>query len=460
MNHRQNAADRQNGFVLVTSLLVMVVLAGLGAGAFFLSNMNLRIAENTRTAAVAHYNAHEGLDVALLILAKEYHLRGDGTWPTYAELVARTPAGAEYEFVSLDYDPANAHGLNEAGTVTVRGFGPRNAQYETGARFRGEVTTVPVEGESDPLFGTGWVTDSKIQINGNTSFSIPLWAGASLTANSTKVLGTVGNFANSGFVGGNPAGCTIHGHSAVTCNRGQTPPVVPLFVFEDRLAELTDQAPMPCSVTLANGEYRELSANSYQNATICLGENSSLRLTGTASNTYVLGPRTSSVDLRGSSTPYGGPDGVGIKVAAGTITFTNNPQLAGTNTLFSATNLLIPSASSAVISGGIVATLFGTEGGIKLAQNGGNDGGRVLNAILWANGSVCKQGNGGLSFTGTVLAKGLDNTLGNPCELGIYWNGGGGGSFTGVANADIPDTGGEGNNPFAAAGIRVLARRP
>jgi hypothetical protein len=102
----------------------MVVLAGLGAGAFFLTNMNLRIAENTRTAAIAQYNAHEGLDVALLILAKEFYERGDETWPSYGELVARTPPGAEYEFVAFELDPANADGLHEAGTVTVRGLGP------------------------------------------------------------------------------------------------------------------------------------------------------------------------------------------------------------------------------------------------------------------------------------------------------------------------------------------------
>lgn len=351
-------------------------------------------------------------------------------------------------------------GLQEEGTVTVVGFGPRAARYETGARFRGEVTTAPVDYEGDPLFGTGWVTDSNIQINGNTSFSIPLWAGGSVTAQATRVLASTGNFAHSGFIGGNPAPCTIHNQSGITCNRGQTPPVVPTFVFEDRLAELRDEAPAGCDYTVPNSSSETLSATLYRNATICLGQDSRLELSGAASNTYVLGPRSSSVNLRGSSTPSGGPDGVGLKVAAGTITFTNNPQFAGTNTFFSASNLLIPSASAATISDGLIGTLFGTENGIKVATNGGNDGGRVLNAVLWANGSVCKQGNGGLSFVGTVLAKGLSNTLDNPCTLGIYWNGGGGGTIAGVSNTNIPDSGGGTNNPFAAAGIRVLARRP
>ncbi len=444
----------------MTSLLVLVVLTGLGVGAYFLTNMNLRIAENTRSAAIAHYNAHEGLDVALLILAREYHERADGSWPSFAELTARTPADAEYEFTALDLDPANAEGFQEEGTVTVVGYGPRNARYETGARFRGEVTTVPVDYEGDPLFGTGWVTDSHIAINGNTSFSIPLWAGGNLVANSTRVLASVGNFAHSGFVGGSHATCRIHNQSGIQCNSGQTPPEVPTFVFEAQLAELRDEAPAGCAYTLADGASATVSATLYQNNTICIGENSSLTLTGAASNTYVLGPRTSSVDLRGSSTPYGGPDGVGLKVAAGTITYTNTPSFAGSNTFFSASNQLIPSASAATITGGIVATLFGSEGGIKIAVNGGNDGGRVLNAILWANGSVCKQGNGGLSFNGTVLAKGLNNTLGNPCELGIYWNGGGGGAIAGVSNTNIPNAGGSTNSPYAAAGIRVLARRP
>src|SRR5690554_6151811 len=95
---------RQQGFVLITSLLVLVVLSAIGAGAFFLTNMNLKIAENTRSATVAQYNAHEGLDVALLILAREFYLRGDGSWPSLSELQARTPPDAEYEFLALSLD--------------------------------------------------------------------------------------------------------------------------------------------------------------------------------------------------------------------------------------------------------------------------------------------------------------------------------------------------------------------
>ena len=80
MSMRQEANSRQAGIVLVTSLFVLVALVGLSVGAFFLTNMNLRIAENTRAATIAQYNAHEGLDVALLILGREFFLRGDGTW--------------------------------------------------------------------------------------------------------------------------------------------------------------------------------------------------------------------------------------------------------------------------------------------------------------------------------------------------------------------------------------------
>ncbi len=283
----------QGGFVLITSLLVLVVLTGLGVGAYFLTNMNLRIAENTRTAAIAQYNAHEGLDVALLILAREFYERGDGSWPTFAELQARTPPDAEYTFSAYALDPANSEGINEGGTVTVIGFGPRQARYETGARFRGELTSIPVEYEGDPLFGTGWVTESAISINGNTSFSIPLWAGSTLVANATRVLASAGNFAHSGFVGAQPATCRIHNQSGVVCNSGQTPPEVPLFDFDAKYAELRDEAPAGCSYTLAANGGASLSATSYRNATICLNEGSSLTLTGSASNTYVLGPRSS-----------------------------------------------------------------------------------------------------------------------------------------------------------------------
>lgn len=453
---------RESGFVLVTSLLVLVLLAALGGGAYFLTNINLRIAENTRSSTIAHYNAHEGLDIALIALGREFFLRGDGTWPSVTELRDRMPADSEFEILSLILDPANAEGLEEFGLITVRGYGPRGGRYETGARFKGEVTPIPIDGEADPIFGTGWVTDAHISINGRTDFLIPLWAGQSLEASSTRVLASAGQFAHSGFIGAQPANCTIHSqHSAVTCTSGQQPPRVPRFVFEERLAEMTDDA-VACTEVISSSTTINGNSPNYRNTAICLAEGVTVTLTGTASGLTVLGPRTASLIIDGDSQPFGGePDGIGIRAAVGTISMGSRSAytLRGTNTLFTAASFNVSKLVAQQLPDGVVATLIGTERNVKI-DGGGPDQSGTLGAILWADGHVCKQGNGGLNFVGSMLVGGHGAHDGNPCEAGIYWNGGGGGWFAGVSNLDIPGGDDDDENRYAASGIRIVARRP
>mgnify|MGYP007032565953 CR=1 FL=1 len=462
----------QRGFVLVTSLLVLVVLAGIGVGAFFLTNMNLRIAENTRASAVAFYNAHEGLDVALLALAREYTQRADSSWPTLAELRARIPAGSPYAIVDLVWDAPGADGTVRAGTVTVRGAGPAGSQYETGARFQGELTPIDVPTEQDPVFGVGWVSRAEIRINGNTSFRIPLWAGNDLVGSSTKVLNNTSNFARSGWRPGLPrtpenrAACTIHAHSVVVCDRGTDPPEIPLFDFDAQLAAAYAERSVSlpsmagCTLNVPAGATPTINASLHTNGTICLGENANVTLTGVATNLYVLGPRSSRVDLRaGSTPPFGEANGRGLKLVVGTIRMGNgNADLSGMNTLFAANDVEIDKVGASALGTDTVQTLIATEGDVKFQSVRG-----TLYTVVWANGSVCKIGGGGLNFVGAILAIGSDprpGTLCNDRNLGIYWNGGGGGTFTGIANVDIPDTPPATASQFTASGIRILARRP
>lgn len=460
---RSTAHDNRNaGFVLVTSLLVLLLLASLGAGAYFLTNINLRIAENTRSSTMAQYNAHEGLDIALIALGREFYERGDGTWPSLAQLRARMPAGSEFEILALDFDPANAEGLQEFGVITVRGFGPRGARYETGARFKGETTPIPIDPEADPLFGTGWVTDSKIEINGKTEFLIPLWAGQSLEASATRVLASAGQFAHSGFIGPSPATCKIQAqHSAVKCTSGQEPPKVPRFDFDERLAAMTADS-AACSQVIGSSTTINGNSPHYRNATICLAEGVTVTLTGTASGLTVLGPRSAHLIIDGGSQPFGGePDGIGIRAAVGTISFGSSRSytLSGTNTLFMASGINVSKLIANQLAGGVVATLIGTERNVKI-DGGGNDQDGTLGATIWADGHVCKQGNGGLNFIGSMLVGGHGSPDGGPCQAGIYWNGGGGGWFAGVSNVDIPGADEDNENQYAASGIRILARRP
>jgi len=471
---RAGVSARRGGFVLVTSLLILVVLTGLGAGAFFLTSMNLRIAENTRTSTVAQYNAYEGLDIALLALAREYRLAEDGSWPTLGQVRNRMPPASPFTVESITYDPVGTDGLIRGGTVVVTGQGPRNARYETSARFQGQLSPLEVERDADPLFGTGWVTEASIAIKGNTAFQIPLWAGQSITAQATKVIASSGNFAHSGFVSsGSPAGCTIFskGSTYVQCQSGQEPPSVPAFQFESALDELAEEADVEfpaCSGPNVHtfSTSQTVSASSYPpNATFCLAEDVTLTITGSATGLYVLGPRSSTVHMAMDSSPAStDPEEedprrlVGVKIAAGTVTQDSGSYvLNGENTIFAANSIMYQNTGSAMTNPGVISTLIGTEGNIEFK---GNTSG-TLNAVLWANGSVCKTGGGGLNFGGTILAGGESVPgLSSNCSPGIYWNGGGGGQFTAITNTNIPDLDDDTTNVFTAAGIRILAKRP
>lgn len=475
---------RRGGFILITSLLILVVLTGLGAGALFLTTMNLRIAENTRSSAIAQYNAYEGVDMALLALAREYRNREDGTWPSLSELRGRMPpdSAGRYNIVSLEFDAAAAGEDNpRAGVVTVEGTGPRNSSHMSSARFQGQVTPFDVVGEIDPIFGTGWVTDGSIQIKGGSTFYIPLWAGDDLWTSNTSVIDQGGNFAWAGGTGRNA--CKIQtGTGLVVCDSPRPRPTIPRFEFDAGLLELaSERSATPVEEFDPNGAYCDVTlsgttnvdASLYTNQTICLEDGANVTITGTATGLYVLGSRSASVNIQANSSPSDSiadcdaaledgdsrnPNCVGLKVAVGTVSFTG-ASLTGVNTIYAANSLTDPELGSALAGSDadIVTNVIATERDIEFRGGDGTD----LAAVLWANGSVCKIGFGGMNFSGTILARGESNDMGAPCIRGIYWNGAGGAEFSAVSNPNLPeDEDGDPDQVFLSAGIRVLVKRP
>jgi hypothetical protein len=466
----------RGGFVLVTSLLILVVMVVLGAGAFFLTMMNLRIAENTRSSAIAQFNAYEGVDLALIALAREYRVRSGESWPSLGELHALLPADAPYAPIALDLDPAATGEVPQSGSVTVQGVGPLGAVYESSARFTGLRTPIELPPGTEPLFGVGFVTPEQITINGNARFEMSLWAGKGISGSATRVLDGAERSAKAGFrngVDGTPAECRLNTNSEVECVSGQTPPDPDPFDFDIGLAELLeerygeDATLSSCAETFSGTTI--VNATTYVGSTICLDENAVVTLTGTARGLYVLGPRSATVDLQASSVPTSAEDPLALKVAAGTIRFdnygTSAAELGGVNTFYAVDDLNLKNVKSAVT--GDSEILFATEGSLVMgASLGGSKkaDARTLDAVIWANGSVCKLGSGGLSFNGAIVARGesghADGCPGGAPD-GIYWNGGGGGQFTTNLNPDIPeDDGGGGEDEFDVSGIRVLAKRP
>ena len=463
-----------DGFVLVTSLLILMVLAGLGAGAFFLTTMNLRIAENTSTSTVAQYSAYEGVDVALIALARAFRDSNGLAWPTEAELRDQLPDADGYRLDRLEFETVPVGEMPLEGTVTIRGLGGRGAEYVSSARFVAQRTPNPIPPGASSEFGVGFVTPKGIRINGATTFEISLWAGDYITASATNVLSGSARSARAGWVnaivGGTEAECKISEDSGVECLSGQQPPDPDPFVFEDGRMELWDERGQECDVTYSSNTSINASTLPAKH-TVCLTGSATLNLSGTATGLYVIGTSTTTVNLSASSVPVSGDpdadeeDQVGLKIASGTIALDRGTdfELSGVNTLYAVNTLNLVNVRS-TITGASPSIFMATEGNVDFGANtgkGGKKGDGTLNAVILANGSVCKFGSGGLNFSGGIVALGQTPSTRPQCgSHAIYWNGGGGGLITDNTNPNIPTGGDDAGTEFEAAGIRVLAKRP
>ncbi len=143
------------GFALITSLLLLVVLAAMGAGAIFLSNMNLGVAENGRSHAIAFASAEGGLEAAIVALEQAYNQATPREFPE-SFTTADVPTHDRLVFEVVGYEPFDA----QSARVSVRGLGPRDAEYVS------EAVIVMVPGTVDPFFARGLVSEQNITVNG------------------------------------------------------------------------------------------------------------------------------------------------------------------------------------------------------------------------------------------------------------------------------------------------------
>lgn len=127
MSRDDNAAPSQlasrQGIAIVSILLVMVALTAFGLSAMFLTQMNLGIAGNARSATLADNNASAGLNAAFVALQREYE--ADGEFPEALSLPA---------IVGVDFAPtyALANYQRRSATVAyvaVTGSAPGQAEY-------------------------------------------------------------------------------------------------------------------------------------------------------------------------------------------------------------------------------------------------------------------------------------------------------------------------------------------
>ncbi len=159
---------QQRGIAIVTVLVVLVAVLVLGAGAMFLTQMNLNIASNVGTNAIAEANANAGLEVAFFQLERAFRLSStnpqSASFPATLTLGSATGPGFSPEFNLVQYQRESTDVT--VARVSVRGTGPRNAEHVVAALVR----MFPGQPEFPPGFGFGLASEGVINVNGNSSY--------------------------------------------------------------------------------------------------------------------------------------------------------------------------------------------------------------------------------------------------------------------------------------------------
>lgn len=395
-------ARRISGFALVTSLLIMLVLAALAVGAVFLSNMNLRIAENTRAGAIARYNAESGMDQTYVVLAAHVLEGGSLRLPADQAEFASLFEGLEVEsdWTIVGYERFDATGRNGAdqARIRLRGNGPRGGSYTVEALV--EAVISPATSASGyTLFGEGFVSLEDIDIAGNGIFDIPFWAGGNIDLRAATVVPGNSMVASGGNCrwGAPPRSCNTTGAS----------PDVPVPDFEVlRQAVLDNQDPGAVAACLAAPWSGSSVIRQNDGPLVCLPPGASVTIQGGVTGLVVIGDRTTNVTI---NTQTGDPSDdltPGLVVVSGQVTFGSQASFYGENTIIAAEDVTF--GKNVVSRDDTARTFIVTEGNFTLNGTGATN----IYASFWVGGSFRWNGTPD-NFRGTIVAVG--DITGNGC---------------------------------------------
>lgn len=429
-------STRNAGFALVTSLMVMLVIGALAAGAVFLSNTNLRIAENTRANAMARYNAEGGMDESYVVLAAYVLNQGSMTLPSnqaeFEAELANWDLGSGWTVAGYErYAGTGLNGADQA-RVRIRGTAPRNASHLVEALVEAVITPASTA-TGYTLFGEGFVSLQDIDIAGNGIFDIPFWAGGNIDLRAATVVP-----GNSMVASG---GSCRWGAPPRSCNTTGDPPDVPAPEF-DVLRQAVIDAQDPAAVTACLAAPRGSGTIIQSDGPlVCLADYASVTVSGNVQGLVVIGNETTTVALDARTGDPTDDSVPGIVVVSGTVNFGNNASFYGENTIVAVND--IEFGKNVVSHDDTARTFIVTEGDFTLRGTGATN----IYASFWVGGTFNWNGTPD-NFRGTIVAVGdiTGNGCGNctirpPREL---------------ENTFIPV---DPNDDAAGWGIWVLARR-
>lgn len=147
---------RTHGFMLPMALTVALFVLIFAVGGGYLLNTNLQIGGNLKANTIARYAAEAGLDHALTWLKAKAAANQISTGESLSTLTVNQSNQGRYT-VTFAWSSNTL-------TVISTGTGPRNAEYQSQL-----VLNITQGARQNPLFGQGWISGSRVQLNGPTN---------------------------------------------------------------------------------------------------------------------------------------------------------------------------------------------------------------------------------------------------------------------------------------------------
>ena len=161
--YRVGRDGRRGGFALVSALIVLVMVLGLGVSSLFVANLNITTTENARSQAIARNAAETGLDVARLALQDAF--RSDDVFPAASSFTA-IPTGTGLDGIGYQLVAGSYSVDGQRAMLEVLGTDPSGARYTMAAEFIVLVPDPPGPGGSGGDGFPGLLSETSVELAG------------------------------------------------------------------------------------------------------------------------------------------------------------------------------------------------------------------------------------------------------------------------------------------------------
>jgi hypothetical protein len=164
---------RNDGIVIVASLIVMMVIIAIAVGMLFLTQSNLKVTDNARSKASAQALADSGTD-AMLIALENYYANNDNSLPNTFNKTNQTFNGGFIKPALVVGDITTPYIIEKFEAVGSDGdfVLAVSSQTANGASHISEVLFKGKEDEGDlqPLYGRGLESEGIVDLRGGSNF--------------------------------------------------------------------------------------------------------------------------------------------------------------------------------------------------------------------------------------------------------------------------------------------------